>query len=162
MSPLAPRGNFVIFISFVLAILLTMLPLPDWANVGRPAWVALVLIYWCMAMPQRVGIGTGWFAGLMLDVTVGGLMGLYAFGFALVAFLTIKLYQRIRVYPLAQQSMAIMILIAMTQLLSLWIHGITGTPPYSWTYWLPTLTSTLIWPWLYMFMRGVRRYYRVQ
>jgi len=162
MAHQAPRGNVVIVVSFVLAILLSMIPLPDWANVARPFWVALILIYWCMAMPQRVGIATGWFVGLMLDVTVGGLMGLYAFAFAVVAFLTIKLYQRIRVYPLAQQSLAIMVLIAMIQLLSLWIHGITGTPPYSWTYWLPTLTSTLVWPWLFMFMRGVRRYYRVQ
>ena len=162
MPQQTPRGNVVIVVSFIVAIVLTMFPLPDWANVARPAWVALVLIYWCMAMPQRVGIATGWLAGLMLDVAIGGLMGVYAFAFALVAFLTIKLYQRIRVYPLAQQSLAIMILIAMSQLLSLWIHGIVGTPPYSWTYWLPTLTSTLLWPWLFMFMRGVRRYYRVQ
>lgn len=162
MASQTPRGGFIIFISFVIAILLTMIPLPEWANVARPAWVALVLIYWCMAMPQRVGIGTGWLTGLMLDVAVGGLMGLYAFTFSIVAFLTIKLYQRIRVYPLGQQAMAIMVLIAMIQLLGLWIHGITGTPPYSWTYWLPTLTSTLVWPWLFIFMRGVRRYYRVQ
>jgi len=160
--PKRRQGTPVIIASFAIALLLTMLPLPAWAQPFRPEWVALVLIYWCMALPTRVSIGWGWVVGLMLDVTLGTLLGLNALALALVAFLTIKLYQRVRVYPLTQQAFAILVLIAMSQLLNLWIHGITGSTPQSWTYWLPSLTSAVLWPWLFIILRNTRRRFRVQ
>lgn len=156
------QGGWIIVMSFAMALLLTMLPLPSWAQAFRPEWVTLVLIYWCMALPGRVSIGWGWTAGLMLDVTLGNLLGLHALAMTIVAFLTIKLYQRIRVYPLGQQAFAILVLVAMSQLLILWILGIIGATPGSWTYWLPSISSAIIWPWLFVVMRGARRHFRVK
>jgi len=155
------QGGWIIIASFAIALLLTMLPLPTWAQAFRPEWVTLVLIYWCMALPSRVSIGWGWAVGLMLDVTLGNLLGLHALTMSIVAFLTIKLYQRIRVYPLGQQALAILVLVAMSQLLILWILGIIGATPGNWTYWLPSLSSAIIWPWVFVVMRGVRRHFRV-
>ena len=155
------QGGVVIVASFFIALILTILPLPTWAQAFRPEWITLVLIYWCMALPTRVNIGWGWIAGLMLDVTLGNLLGLHALTMSLVAFLTIKLYQRIRVYPPGQQALAILVLVAMSQLLVLWIRGIIGTTPGSWTYWLPSISSAIIWPWLFVVMRGARRHFRV-
>ena len=155
------QGGWIIIASFAIALLLTMLPLPTWAQAFRPEWVTLVLIYWCMALPGRVSIGWGWAAGLMLDVTLGNLLGLHALTMSIVAFLTIKLYQRIRVYPLGQQALAILVLVAMSQLLILWILGIIGATPGSWTYWLPSISSAIIWPWVFVVMRGARRHFRV-
>jgi len=159
--PVRHEGGWIIIASFVIALLLTMLPLPTWAQALRPEWITLVLIYWCMALPERVGIAWGWFAGLMLDVTLGNLLGLHALSMTIVAFLTIKLYQRIRVYPLAQQALAILVLVAMSQLLVLWILGIIGRTPGSWTYWLPSISSAVLWPWIFILMRGTRRHFRV-
>jgi len=159
--PVRHQGGWIIVASFVVALLLTMLPLPTWAQALRPEWITLVLIYWCMALPQRVGITGGWIAGLMLDVTLGNLLGLHALSLTIVAFLTIKLYQRIRVYPLGQQALAILVLVAMSQLLVLWILGIIGTTPESWTYWLPSISSAILWPWVFIVMRGTRRHFRV-
>ena len=51
MSLYRHRGGWVIAASFVVALMLTALKLPEWALIWRPAWVALVLIYWCMAVP---------------------------------------------------------------------------------------------------------------
>lgn len=159
--PRRHQGGFVIFVSFVLALLLTMLPLPTWAQTFRPEWVTLVTIYWCMALPSRISIGWAWIAGLMLDVTLGNLLGLHALSLTIVAFLTIKLYQRIRVYPLGQQAFAVLVLVAMSQLLTLWILGIIGKTPGSWTYWLPSISSAILWPWLFVVMRGARRHFQV-
>lgn len=155
------QGGLIIFTSFVLALVLTMLPLPDWAKVFRPEWMTLVTIYWCMALPTRISIGWAWVAGLMLDVTLGNLLGLHAFTLSIVAFLTIKLYQRIRVYPLGQQALAILILVAMSELLALWVLGVINQTPDNWTYWLPSISSAIIWPWLFVIMRGTRRHFRV-
>ncbi len=159
--PVRHHGGVVIFSSFALALLLTMLPLPTWAQPLRPEWITLVLIYWCMALPSRISIGWAWIAGIMLDVTLGNLLGIHALSLTIVAFLTIKLYQRIRVYPLGQQALAVLILVAMSQLLTLWILGIIGKTPGSWTYWLPSISSAILWPWLFVIMCGARRHFRV-
>ncbi|WP_126453062.1 rod shape-determining protein MreD [Sulfuriflexus mobilis] len=162
MPPIQHKGGGIILASIIVALLLAMLPLPEWAQHIRPEWVTLVLIYWCMALPDRIGIGWAWLAGLMLDVTTGSLLGQHALSLAIVAFLTLKLHQRIRVFPLMQQAFAILVLVAMAEMINLWIHGIINTPPRSWTYWLPSLISAALWPWLFVVMRGIRRHFRVQ
>ena len=68
--------------SFVVSLMLTALPMPEWASLWRPAWVALVLIYWCMALPARSGVLVGWSVGLLLDVMTGTLLGQHALALA--------------------------------------------------------------------------------
>jgi rod shape-determining protein MreD len=155
------QNGWAIVTSFVVALMLTMLPLPDWAEPARPEWVAMVLIYWCMALPARVGIGVGWLMGLLVDVTRGALLGQHALALALVAYITLSLHQRLRVYPLWQQSLVVLMLVALEQLLVLWIKGVIGQSPGSWAYWLPSLTSMLLWPWMFLILRDVRRHFRV-
>ena len=161
MKMLHHHGGWVIFTSFIVAFIFTIFPLPNWLALLRPEWVALVLIYWCMALPQRIGVGIGWVAGLLLDVLRAGLLGQHALSLCIVAYVTIKLYQRIRVFPLWQQALSIFVLIALHQMLMLWIKGITGQASQSWSYWLPSVSSMLIWPVVYIVMRNLRRHFRV-
>ena len=51
MSIVQRHGTAVILLSFFLALMLTIMPLWDWAEEIRPQWVVLVLIYWTMALP---------------------------------------------------------------------------------------------------------------
>lgn len=155
------HGGWVIAASFIVAFMLTILPLPAWADPFRPEWVAMVLIYWCMALPQRVGVGIGWTVGLLLDVLKGALLGQYAIGMTVTAYLALKLHQRIRVHPLWQQALSVLLLVALNQLLVLWVYGISGHPARSWLYWLPSLTSMLLWPWMFIILRDLRRRFRV-
>ena len=62
------NGKWVITLSFFLAYLLAIVPFPEWAMDYRPEWVSMVLVYWVMALPYRVGIGSAWFIGLILDI----------------------------------------------------------------------------------------------
>jgi rod shape-determining protein MreD len=156
------RGGWTIIASFVVALMLVVVPLPDWVAAARPQWVALVLIYWCMALPQRVGVGIGFLAGLLQDALIGSLLGQHALAFALLAFLTIKLHQRIRVFPLWQQALSVLMLLLLTQLILFWINGMIGRSPSEWTYWLTALIGTLLWPWVFMFMRELRRNFNVR
>ncbi len=137
------------------------MPLPDWATHWRPMWIAMVLIYWCMALPDRIGIGVGWTLGIFLDVLQGTLFGQSALSLAILAFIVLKTHQRLRVFPLTQQAFLICIFTVIYLLVSLWIRGIMGIPPGSWTFWMPALTSMLIWPWLFIILRDVRRKYHV-
>ena len=156
------KGGGVIFASVVVAMMLVALPLPAWAEQLRPQWVVLVLIYWCMALPHRFGIGLSWLTGLFVDVLTGALLGQHALAYAVVAFIVIKLHQRVRVFPLWQQALLVFILVLLSLLLTLWIKGAIDQVPNSWTYWLPAITSTLIWPWAFLLLREIRRRFRVQ
>lgn len=156
-----PTGGIVIFLSFIVALTLALVPLPDWADMARPEMVSLVLIYWCLAIPERIGVGIGWIAGLMMDVAKGALLGQHALALCIVAWLTLRLYKRIRVFPLWQQAMIVMLLIFLSQMIILWIKGVIGQSPQTWTYWLPAITSALLWPWLFPLMRHVRHTYKV-
>ncbi|HHM05292.1 MAG TPA: rod shape-determining protein MreD [Gammaproteobacteria bacterium] len=155
------HGGWVIAFTLIAALMLAVTPLPDWAAPLRPEWPALVLIYWCLALPQRTGVATGWVVGLFLDVLRGALLGQHALAFAIIAYLTIKLHRRIRVFPLWQQSLSVMVFVALQQLLALWIDGMSGAPTRGWSYWLPTLTSAVLWPWLFVLLRALRREFRV-
>lgn len=156
------HGGWIIIASFIIALMLTMMPLPDWAELLRPEWVTLVLIYWCMALPERIGVGIAWIVGLFLDVLHGAVIGQYAMALVVVALLTLKFHQRIRLYPIWQQALLVMIFILLQQLLVLWVKGIIGQSPGTWLYWLPSLTSMLFWPWIFLLLRDLRRHFSVR
>jgi rod shape-determining protein MreD len=157
-----PQGGFVIIITFIVALTLMMMPLPAWAEAARPQWLMMVVIYWCIALPDRFGVIFAWMAGLVLDVATGALLGQNALAFGIVAFLAIKLHLRIRLFPLWQQALSILILIALYQIITLWVKGFTGQSAQTWAYWLASLTSMLLWPFVFTLLRGVRRFYRVR
>lgn len=161
MNTARHQNGWVIAVSFIMALLLTIVPMPGWTVTLRPEWVVLVLIYWCMALPQRVGVGIAWVVGLVLDVLQGTLLGQHALSLSVVAFLTLKLHQRVRFFPMWQQALIVLLLIALHQLLILWVEGINGQPSQSWSYWLPSLSSMVLWPALFVVLRGARRYYHV-
>ena len=149
-------------ITIIGAFMLAIMPLPDWAVEFRPDWVTLVLIYWAMATPTRVGVTMAWFAGLLLDVSYGTLMGQHAVGMVLVIYIIHMQHQRLRVASLIQQAIVIFILLLIKQLLSLWVDGMLGRAPDSWLYFMPTITSTLLWPWTYLILRDLRRKFGVE
>ena len=155
------KGNGIIAMSFIIAIMLTALPLPDWAVNWRPDWVAIVLIYWCMAVPDRIGIFIAWFLGLLLDVQQGNALGQNALSMTLIAFLTINSYQRMRAYPLLQQAVLVCFYLLLYKLVMLLILVYLGLNKSDWTYWMPAITSMLLWPWLFIILRDVRRKHRI-
>lgn len=159
-SPQA-RATISVYVSFLVALVLALMPVPVWAEPFRPDWVGLVLIYWCMATPERVNVGAAWVLGLILDVLYGSILGLHALGKSLLAFLTIKLHLKLRMFPRWQQAAAVFVLLLLNQLLVLWIRGMIGKAPASISYWTPSVVGMVIWPWLFVILRDVRRRFHV-
>ena len=161
MSLTQHRGGWLITFSFVVALALTIVPLPATLELFRPEWMAMVLIYWCMAMPSRVGVSIGWLVGLVQDVARDALLGQYALAFALIAFLTLHLHQRLRVFPIWQQALSVGVLIMLESLIVLWIKGLTGQSPGIWKMLIPAFSSVFFWPVVYLLLRHLRRTYQV-
>lgn len=151
------RGTLTILASFVIALVLMAIPLPNWALPFRPDWAGLVLVYWCLALPQRVAVGSGWLVGLVLDVMYGGLLGQHALAKSVVAFLAVTFHRRVRMFPVWQQAATVFLFLLIDQGLVIWVEGAVGEYSGRLANWIPSVTSMLIWPWVFIIMRDVRR-----
>ncbi|GIX22243.1 MAG: rod shape-determining protein MreD [Gammaproteobacteria bacterium] len=133
--------------SLLLALLLTLTPLPGSGLGMWPEWPALVLAWWCAHHPGRVGLGTALAWGLLLDLALGTLLGQHALGLLWIAYVVLRQHSRFRLYPLLQQALVVAALVAVERLVFLWLYGIADRPvqqlgPYA----LPVLSSALVWP----------------
>jgi rod shape-determining protein MreD len=156
------QGYPIILLTFLAAYVLAVLPLPAWLQWARPEWVALTLIYWCIALPQRVGIAVSLLLGVGLDVLEGSVLGQNAFALVVVALLSQILYQRLRVYSLSQQSGVVFILVGINQLICQWVQNLEGVSALPPLFLLPALSSALLWPVVLHSLRNLRRYYQVR
>lgn len=147
----------VIYLSLVVALILAILPLPDWVQIFRPNWVALVLIYWSMALPKRVGLWFAFFTGIILDTSQGTLLGQHTLGLVVIIFINMNFYQRIRVLALAQQAIYVFVLLLINQLIIAWVEGIMGRPTPMLTFFGAPFIGMLIWPWVFVVLRDIRR-----
>ncbi|MGD8265176.1 MAG: rod shape-determining protein MreD, partial [Chromatiales bacterium] len=89
VDSLLPRGTLIIYLTILLAMILQVFPLPDWAIRLRPQWPLLVLIYWSMLFPDRVGIFTAMIVGLFVDVMLDALLGQHVLAYAIAIYIVI-------------------------------------------------------------------------
>jgi rod shape-determining protein MreD len=154
---------WVIFLSFFIAYLLAIVPFPDWAMHYRPEWVPMVLIYWVMALPYRVGIGSAWVAGLVLDVLEGSTLGINAMALVIIAYVVLSLHLRMRMFSRLQQSGLVLVLLGLNLVLCNWLQIITGqTVPSNLMFLMAALASAVIWPSLFQLLRQTRRSFGVR
>lgn len=151
------QGRWVILFSLFVALMLTVWPLPDAIRPFWPAWCALVLVYWCMALPHRVNVGTFWLIGILLDVLKGALFGEHALALAVLAFATTRWHLQVRVFPVSQQILVVALLLATYEFALFWIRGIAGVGQPVFYSIAPVVTGALVWPWLFFLLRGLRR-----
>ena len=157
------NGVWIIVLSFFLAYLLAIVPFPEWAMNYRPEWVPMVLIYWVMALPYRVGIGSAWCAGLILDILEGSVLGLNAIGLVVVAYVTSSIHLRFRMFSSIQQSGLVLVLIGINLFLSHWLEVIAGyTTASDMMFIMGALTSAVLWPALFQLLRQIRRGFEVR
>lgn len=157
----APRGVWVIAVSYLLALMLTIWPLPLWAETFRPLWVPMVTIYWCLWLPERVGVIVAFFAGLLVDALSGTLLGEHALALVLVAWAALWMHLQVRVFPWWQQCVVILGLLALHGFLLFWVDGMLGYTLGAATRWLPVLVSALLWPWILQVMTRAHHRYHV-
>jgi rod shape-determining protein MreD len=155
------HNGFVILMTIIGALLLTLLPMPAWTVWLRPAWVLLVLIYWTMHIPYRINIGAAWVAGIFLDVLNGTLLGEHALALTVVIYVVAHMQSRLRMFPLLQQCLSVFFLVLLYQFILYCVQGFLGELPHGWIYWSSSLTSMLLWPWVYSIMTDCRRRFKV-
>ena len=155
------KSRLAIAFSLIIAMYLSVLPLPDGVNVMRPLWIILTIIYWVLALPHRVNIGVAWCSGLCADVLYGSVLGEHALIYTIIAYLVFRMHMRMRLTSGLQQSLTVLLLLVLHQILLLMLQGLQGQAHIHWTYGLPCISSTVLWIWVLLILRDYRRHFDV-
>ena len=150
------RNSWVLPASVLLALLLALVPLPLLLQPLRPYWLALVLAYWVIEEPERVGLGFVFIVGLIADISFGGLLGEQALRLVVMAFILQRFRARMRFFPLSQQALAIGGLLLNDRIVASAIHFAIGEPMLPWAYWWAPLLGMLLWAPLFVLLDALR------
>ena len=136
----------LVWITVLIALVLTLLPLPQWMVVLWPNFVLLAVLYWSTMAPAAGGMLVGFVAGLALDVLGGEQLGQHAFAFSLLTYLAIKVHLLTRSKPLFEQAIFAFLALLLYEA-TLWaIDGISSRSTGTWLRWLHVPVGAIIWP----------------
>ncbi|EGF33257.1 Rod shape-determining protein MreD [Oxalobacteraceae bacterium IMCC9480] len=141
---LLPVSPLFIIASLACAFLLNLLP---WGGlVGVPDFVALVLIFWSIHQPRKVGIGVAFCMGLLMDVHNASLLGENALVYTLLSYLAIMIHRRVLWFPVRTQALHILPLLLATQVVQLVIRLLASGKYPGWLFFMESLISVALWP----------------
>jgi rod shape-determining protein MreD len=140
---LLPVKGWFIVLTLFAALFLNLLPLGR--IVGVPDWVALVLAFWCVREPLKVGMTAAFILGVVSDVADASLMGQHALAYVLLAFAASGLSRRILWFPLGQQALHILPLLIGTQLVMLLVRMASGAEFPGILYLIAPVIATALW-----------------
>ena len=138
-----PRGQMII--TALIALVLTVLPLPTYLALVRPAFLVLTVLYWSVAAPRSGGIALGFFSGIMLDVFQGPVLGEHALVLSVLTYIFVREHQKIRSKPAFQQSLIVFAALLFYESILFAIDGWTRHPltnPLRWTH---TVSGAIFW-----------------
>jgi rod shape-determining protein MreD len=141
---LLPANPIFIWGSLLLALVVNMLPLGRAA--WTPDWLILVLVFWSVHQPLRVGIGAAFVFGLAMDVHQAALLGQHALAYTALSFFAITIHRRLLWFTVPSQAIQVLPLFALAHAIELAIRMLTGGAYPGWTVLLPPLIEGLLWP----------------
>jgi rod shape-determining protein MreD len=134
------------FIAFTLLVALGVGLLPLGRNAALPDLLALVLVFWNVHQPRRVGIGVAFFFGLLMDVNDGAVLGHHALSYTLLSYVAITIHRRLLWFGLVEQALQIFPVFFAVHLLSLAVRMLAGGMFPGWELLLAPVFEALLWP----------------
>ena len=150
------RNGWVLPVSILVAILLGLVPLPAPLQPLRPYWLALVLAYWLLEAPDRVGLGVSFMIGLVADLAFGGLLGEQALRLVVLAFILERFRARLRFFPMSQQAMTMGVLLLNDRVINAVINLVKGVPQVPVLTWSSPLIGAVLWAPLHFLLDALR------
>ncbi|MEK8086263.1 rod shape-determining protein MreD [Aquabacterium sp. A3] len=147
-----PRGNelllpvnpLFIWLSLLGALVLNLLPWGRWA--GMPDFLAVVLVFWSVHQPRRVGVGAAFIFGLFMDVHEAALLGQHALAYTLLSFFAITVHRRLLWFTVGSQALQIAPLFVAAHAVSLLVRLVAGGVFPGWWLLLAPALESLMWP----------------
>jgi rod shape-determining protein MreD len=139
------KVSFIVF-SLAMALLLALLPLTGAARAAWPDFIALVILYWCINQPRRVGISTAFGMGLLMDIGEASTFGQHALSYTIIAFVALAFHRRLRVFGLLKQAPQIGFILLLGQFTILLTGLLDGSQFPGWNFFFASATGMLLWP----------------
>lgn len=139
------KPGFVAF-SLLVGFLLNLLPAEGIVQWLRPDFVAMILLYWCIHQPLKVGIGAAWVLGILMDVADATLFGEHALAYSLMAFIALALRRRVGMLSIGHQFTHVTLILLAMQIIIMLIGLASKNIFVGWAYFLGSLTAGLLWP----------------
>ena len=139
------RSSFIV-ITFVAALLINLLPWSGEWLVIKPDFVALVVLYWCIQQPRKVGFASAWLLGLLMDVAEGSLFGQHALAYSVLAFAGIVLHRRVLMFSMRNQVLHVIVLMLLNDLMVVGIRMLAGAGFPGFQYFIGSLIGAALWP----------------
>lgn len=158
---LANNGIIIIF-TLLIALMASIMPMPISMDVFRPDWVLVVLLYWSLALPNKINVITAWFMGFLLDVLLGSVLGIHAAAMAISVYIVVVNFQKIRNFSLWQQAMIVGVSAALYHLIIFWLQRFISDVVFLPSYLYPVVTTIILWPWAFLFLRRIRRHFKIK
>lgn len=149
------RGYLFLIFTIAAGYVLQYFPLVEFMHWFVPEWVLLVFIFWQLQAPSLINFWWVWPLGLLLDVQQSTPLGTSVLGFAIVLYALQMMYQRLRVFNVAQQAGVVFLLVSCYKLTTYWAVLIVGGVQSPLSQWVPALVSVLVWPWMYLLMSSI-------
>ncbi|MDR1708971.1 MAG: rod shape-determining protein MreD [Candidatus Accumulibacter sp.] len=137
------RPGFIV-LSLAAALLLNFLPTSEWP--WMPDWAALVLVFWSVREPRRVGMGAGFLLGLVMDVADASLLGQHALAYVLIAYFSEALSRRILWFRLGKQALHVLPLLLASQGVQYLVRAMPGIVLPGWSYFFGAFVGAALWP----------------
>lgn len=143
---LLPVRPAFIATTLVIALLLNLLPWSGLLFWIKPDFVALVVLYWCIHQPRKLGFSAAWLLGLLMDVADGSLFGQHALAYSILAFAGIVLHRRVQGFTLTSQVLQVIMLLLFNDLIVLAIRMLAGGDFPGYQYFLGSFVAGALWP----------------
>lgn len=141
---LLPVSPIFITASLLAAFVLNLLPWGHW--IGVPDFVALVLVFWSVHQPRKVGIGVAFCMGLLMDVHDASLLGENALAYTLLSYFAIMIHRRVLWFPTGTQALHVLPLLLLTQGVQLLVRLLVSGKYPDWWYFVESFVSATLWP----------------
>jgi len=141
---LLPANPFFVGLSLIFALAINLIPFGRVA--GLPDVLALVLVFWNVHQPRRVGVGLAFLFGLLMDVHDGAVLGQHALAYTLLSFFAITIHRRLLWFTVPSQAVQILPLFVAAHAVSLIVRIIAGGMFPGWNLLLAPVLEALLWP----------------
>lgn len=159
---LTGHGKGSIYLTLLVGLLFSIVPLPPEIDAFRPDWLTLVVLYWVVALPHRVNVGTAMVAGFLLDLLLGSTLGVRALAFSIMAYVAAMQYQQLRTFSLWQQALVVGLISLLGQLTIFWAEHLFAVVTFDQRLLWGSISTMLFWPLVFLWLRMVRRKFRIR
>jgi len=143
---LLPAKTGYIALTLIAALLLNLLPWTGYGLWVKPDFVALVVLYWCIEQPRKMGFVAAWLLGMFMDVADGTLFGQHALAYTILAYAGIVLHRRVRMFAVTPQALHIIPLLLLNDLIIVIVRMLAGADFPGWHYFIGSFVAGALWP----------------